>query len=61
MVDLMGWIYVVIVCELADDASHRSLVSNMALAYSFGLRHAFDADHISVFTRPKKSCKNKSD
>ena len=26
----------------------RSLVSNAVLSYTLGLRHAFDADHISV-------------
>jgi len=27
----------------------RSLVSTAVLAYTLGLRHAFDADHISVW------------
>lgn len=29
----------------------RSLVSTAVLAYTLGLRHALDADHISVGTR----------
>ncbi|CAG8918542.1 unnamed protein product [Penicillium salamii] len=39
---------------------HPSLVSTAALAYSLGLRHAFDADHISVCYRSddKKTTSN---
>jgi high-affinity nickel permease len=28
---------------------HRALVSTAVLAYTLGLRHALDADHISVY------------
>jgi nickel/cobalt transporter (NiCoT) family protein len=35
-------------CLLAYGAGHPAFLALGALAYSFGLRHAFDADHISA-------------
>ncbi|KAL2832831.1 high-affinity nickel-transport protein-domain-containing protein [Aspergillus cavernicola] len=44
VVNVVVWVAVAIV--LLTDA--RSLVSNAVLSYTLGLRHAFDADHISA-------------
>ncbi|CBF70155.1 HoxN/HupN/NixA family nickel/cobalt transporter [Aspergillus nidulans FGSC A4] len=41
-VNVVVWVAVAIVLRL------RSLVSNAVLSYTLGLRHAFDADHISA-------------
>lgn len=38
--------------RLTLGSGHRSLVSNAVLSYTLGLRHAFDADHISVRSPP---------
>ncbi|KAL2834108.1 high-affinity nickel-transport protein-domain-containing protein [Aspergillus pseudoustus] len=43
LVNLLVWIAVAIVLRY-----HPSLVSNAVLSYTLGLRHAFDADHISA-------------
>lgn len=42
----MCWSCIGSMGESIDD--YRSLVSNAVLSYTLGLRHAFDADHISV-------------
>ncbi|KAK9652734.1 hypothetical protein HCH54_002682 [Aspergillus fumigatus] len=47
-INVVVWIAAAIVLRY-----YPSLVSNAVLAYTLGLRHAFDADHISV--RPKQS------
>ncbi|PBP17197.1 NicO-domain-containing protein [Diplocarpon rosae] len=38
--------------EATDMRISRTLASTAALAYTLGLRHALDADHISVFSLP---------
>ncbi|CEL01046.1 Putative High-affinity nickel transport protein [Aspergillus calidoustus] len=43
LVNVVVWVAVAIVLRY-----HSSLVSNAVLAYTLGLRHAFDADHISA-------------
>ncbi|KAL4910260.1 high-affinity nickel-transport protein-domain-containing protein [Aspergillus multicolor] len=43
VVNVVVWVAVAIVLRY-----HSSLVSNAVLAYTLGLRHAFDADHISA-------------
>ncbi|KOS22146.1 High-affinity nickel transport protein nic1 [Escovopsis weberi] len=43
LVNILIWIAVGIVLHF-----HPALISTAALAYSFGLRHALDADHISA-------------
>jgi high-affinity nickel-transport protein len=40
---IVGWVML-----LSQAAEHPELLGLGALAYSFGLRHAFDADHISA-------------
>lgn len=35
-------------CVTVDNRTHSALVSTAVLAYTLGLRHALDADHISV-------------
>ncbi|KAL4749237.1 hypothetical protein BDW72DRAFT_214201 [Aspergillus terricola var. indicus] len=45
-VNVVVWVAVAIVLVL--DERLRSLVSNAVLSYTLGLRHAFDADHISA-------------
>ncbi|KAM0090689.1 hypothetical protein ACP6JD_005948 [Aspergillus fumigatus] len=54
-INVVVWIAaaIVLVIDKAKDKDQVSLVSNAVLAYTLGLRHAFDADHISV--RPKQS------
>jgi high-affinity nickel-transport protein len=43
LINIIVWVAAAIVLSY-----HPSLVSTAALAYSLGLRHAFDADHISA-------------
>ncbi|KAL4935000.1 hypothetical protein BDV06DRAFT_207843 [Aspergillus oleicola] len=43
LVNVLVWIAVAVVLRY-----HPSLVSNAVLSYTLGLRHAFDADHISA-------------
>ncbi|EGD87151.1 hypothetical protein H112_05681 [Trichophyton rubrum D6] len=49
LINILVWVAVGIVLPLTDSIYvHRFLASTAALAYSLGLRHALDADHISA-------------